>query len=64
MLARGRILNQRANLKAKGVFGMLQLTGKGTAHTCDGISRRDFLQAGTLGAIGLSLTDLLAANAG
>ena len=42
---------------------MLQLTGKGTAHTCDGISRRDFLQAGTLGAIGLSLTDLLAAQA-
>ncbi len=42
---------------------MLQLTGKGTAHTCDGISRRDFLQAGTLGAIGLSLPDLLAAKA-
>jgi hypothetical protein len=42
---------------------MLQLTGKGTAHTCDGISRRDFLQAGTLGAIGLSLADLVAAKA-
>ena len=42
---------------------MLQLTGKGTAHTCDGISRRDFLQAGSLGAIGLSLADLLAAKA-
>jgi hypothetical protein len=42
---------------------MLQLTGKGTAHTCDGIRRRDFLQAGTLGAIGLSLPTLLAAQA-
>src|SRR3984957_9419463 len=42
---------------------MLQLTGKGTAHTCDGISRRDFLQAGTLSAIGLSLADLVAAQA-
>ena len=29
---------------------MLQLTGKGTAHTCDGISRRSFLQIGALGA--------------
>jgi uncharacterized protein (DUF1501 family) len=38
---------------------MLQLTGKGTAHTCDGLTRRDFLQAGTLGAIGLSLPQLM-----
>jgi hypothetical protein len=42
---------------------MLNLVGKGLAHTCDGISRRDFLQAGTLGAIGLSLPELLAAEA-
>jgi hypothetical protein len=42
---------------------MLQLTDRGTAHTCDGISRRDFLQAGTLGAIGLSLPQLMAAQA-
>lgn len=34
---------------------MLNLTGKGTAHTCDGATRRDFLQVGTLGATGLSL---------
>ena len=34
---------------------MLDLTGRGTAQTCDGITRRDFLQAGTLGAVGLSL---------
>jgi hypothetical protein len=34
---------------------MLQLTGRGTAHTCDGVSRRDFLQVGSLGAIGLTL---------
>ncbi len=42
---------------------MLHLTSKGQAHTCDGISRRDFLQVGTLGAIGLSLPQLLAAQA-
>ena len=34
---------------------MLNLTSRGTAQTCDGTTRRDFLQAGTLGATGLSL---------
>ena len=42
---------------------MFQLSGAGTAHTCDGITRRDFLQVGTLGAIGLSLPQLMAAKA-
>lgn len=42
---------------------MLQLTGDGSTRTCDGVTRRDFLQAGALGAIGLSLPDLLAAEA-
>lgn len=42
---------------------MLQLTGEGSTQTCDGVTRRDFLQAGALGAIGLSLPDLLAAQA-
>jgi len=37
---------------------MLNLSGRGSAHTCDGINRRDFLQVGTLGAAGLSLADL------
>lgn len=41
---------------------MLKLTGKGTATTCDGITRRDFLQVGALGGIGLSLPQLLAAE--
>jgi hypothetical protein len=41
---------------------MLRLTDVGTAHTCDGVTRRDFLQAGALGAIGLSLPELLAAE--
>jgi hypothetical protein len=41
---------------------MLQITGKGATQTCDGLTRRDFLQAGTLGAIGLSLADLVAAE--
>lgn len=34
---------------------MLDVSGDGSAHTCDGITRRDFLQAGTLGAVGFSL---------
>ena len=42
---------------------MLNLTGRGTAHTCDGITRRDFLQAGSLGAVGLTMADLAAMEA-
>ncbi len=42
---------------------MLQILGRGQAHTCDGVTRRDFLQVGTLGVIGLSLPELLAAKA-
>lgn len=42
---------------------MLRLLGEGTAHTCDGVTRRDFLQVGALGAIGLTLPQLLAAQA-
>lgn len=34
---------------------MLKFEGKGSAHTCDGVSRRDFLQAGTLGAVGYTM---------
>src|ERR1041385_4494982 len=34
---------------------MLKLTGRGWAHNCDGTTRRDFLQVGVLGALGLSL---------
>ncbi|HVR74708.1 MAG TPA: DUF1501 domain-containing protein [Planctomycetota bacterium] len=42
---------------------MLQITGDGSVKTCDGITRRDFLQAGALGAIGLSLPQLAALEA-
>src|SRR5881296_3106274 len=35
---------------------MLDITGRGSITTCDGITRRDFLQDGALGAIGLSLS--------
>ena len=41
---------------------MLRLIDRGTAHTCDGVTRRDFLQVGALGAIGLTLPQLLAAQ--
>src|SRR6266702_4428970 len=34
---------------------MLKFTANGSITTCDGITRRDFLQVGTLSAIGLSL---------
>lgn len=42
---------------------MLKLTGNGSTHTCDGMTRRDFLEIGTLGAVGLSLPHLLAMEA-
>ncbi len=41
---------------------MLTFTGDGQATTCDGRTRRDFLQVGALGAIGLSLPQYLAAK--
>ena len=41
---------------------MLELTGPGQAHTCDGVTRRDFLTAGSLSAIGLSLPAYLQAQ--
>lgn len=34
---------------------MLKFTGKGSITTCDGLTRRDFLQVGALGALGLTL---------
>ena len=41
---------------------MLQVTGDGTYTLCNGTTRRDFLEIGTLGAAGLSLPQLLAAK--
>jgi uncharacterized protein (DUF1501 family) len=38
---------------------MLNVTGPGSVTTCDGVTRRDFLQIGTLGALGLSLSEML-----
>ncbi len=42
---------------------MLKVTGRGSITTCDGVTRRDFLEVGTLGAIGLSLSKLAALQA-
>lgn len=42
---------------------MLTFTGKGRATTCNGATRRDFLQAGMLGAIGFGLPHWFAAQA-
>ena len=35
---------------------MINVTGAGSVTTCDGLSRRDFLQIGTLGALGLTMS--------
>src|SRR5437773_2505743 len=42
---------------------MIKVTGNGSITTCDGITRRDFLQIGTLGALGLSLSKFAALQA-
>ncbi len=42
---------------------MLDLIGKGSAHTCNGVTRRDFLQVGSLGALGFGLPHLMQARA-
>ena len=42
---------------------MLEFIGKGKSHNCNGTVRRDFLQIGALGAIGLTLPHLMAAEA-
>ncbi|MCA8986562.1 MAG: DUF1501 domain-containing protein [Planctomycetaceae bacterium] len=39
---------------------MLKFEGKGQAHNCNGTTRRDFLQVGSLGALGFSLADYFA----
>jgi len=42
---------------------MLKISGRGSITTCDGITRRDFLQVGGLGAIGLTLSKYAALQA-
>src|SRR5271154_319544 len=39
---------------------MFKITGNGSITTCDGITRRDFLQVGALGAIGLTMAKFAA----
>ncbi|MDG2012206.1 MAG: DUF1501 domain-containing protein, partial [Pirellulaceae bacterium] len=41
---------------------MLRFEGVGSTHTCNGVTRRDFLQVGTLAAAGLTLPGLLQAK--
>ena len=41
---------------------MLDFIGRGKSHNCNGRTRRDFLQVGTLGAAGLSLPQWLQAK--
>lgn len=62
-LSRSFVLPSKFGARYIGEPRMLNITGAGRATMCDGSTRRDFLQAGTLGAVGLSLTDLQAATA-
>src|SRR4051794_1323871 len=39
---------------------MIRFTGEGSTTTCDGMTRRDFLHAGALFGLGLTLPQLLA----
>ena len=41
---------------------MFQVAGKGSTHTCAGVTRRDFIHAGALSALGLSLPHYVAAR--
>ena len=41
----------------------ITVTGEGSTQTCDGVTRRDFLQVGALGAIGLGLSHMLGLEA-
>jgi uncharacterized protein (DUF1501 family) len=42
---------------------MLKVSGKGSITTCDGITRRDFLQVGALGALGMTMSKYSALQA-
>src|SRR6058998_3813259 len=42
---------------------MLKVSGNGSVTTCDGITRRDFLQVGALGVLGFTLSNLAALQA-
>ena len=42
---------------------MLDIQGGRVARTCDGVCRRDFLRVGTLGLLGLGMSDWLAVQA-
>src|SRR5437867_10996683 len=42
---------------------MLNVSGNGSLTTCDGITRRDFLQVGALGALGFTLSNRAALQA-
>lgn len=57
------IQDETASRRLTGDPPMLNLTGPGVAHTCDGLTRRDFMQVGSLGALGLTLADLAALEA-
>ena len=42
---------------------MIRWTSRASTRTCDGMTRRDFLHAGALGALGLTMANLAALRA-
>src|SRR5688572_25122913 len=42
---------------------MYRIIGRGTRRTCQGVARRELLQVGAVGGLGLSLADLFAGRA-
>jgi hypothetical protein len=43
---------------------MFRFDAEKSVHFCDGMRRRDFLHAGSLGLLGLTLGDFIALQAG
>ena len=39
---------------------MLTIPGRIAVRNCDGVSRRDFMQVGSMGLLGVSLSQILA----
>src|SRR5271156_5245079 len=55
--------NGKEGIFPKEFTHMIFFHGKGSTQTCDGMTRRDFLHAGALAGIGLTLPHLMALKA-
>src|SRR5579863_8575653 len=55
--------NGKDGIFRKERHSMIFFHGKGSTQTCDGMTRRDFLHAGALAGLGLTLPQLMALKA-